>query len=208
MSVHFDCIKEGFSEILKVVARHPKHVIAIVTSDTNPYCRTSMLRKLLSSRLPLLVSKVAGINQMGIANGVVIGYAEAVHELMRNHTHDLMCNDEETMTVAILRDLTVFTPEANGLEIAPGYTAVYVPFVQSLKIGDKVHCIINGDGTVTESTTNCCDNDNVKPGERLTSILTVRGMHPNGAPWYGTYADDGTNISQAYVGRTLRPVTD
>ena len=210
MRVHFDSIAEGMTEILTVVAQHPKHIIGIAVSEGNPYCRPSMLKTLLDHTLSDHLSEMAGIkaaSNVGDSGYGVIGYEEPFHDLFRKYACDIL-NAEKRFSVAksLLSEVTVFVPTENGLQLFSEHTAEYVPFVRSLKIGDKVRCIINGIGEVIDITTDCCDNDNLKPGDRPMSILTIVGTDTGGAIWRHTYSDDGTCISQACVGRTLRPL--
>ena len=210
MPVHFDDIGEGLTDILTVVKKHPKHVAVIATDSTNVFCTSAMLQTILTHQAASIIGALAGFTSIvPLNNGAVtiVGYTEAIQSYFRENLTEIAFLSPEELIELASCDLTVFTPTENGLQFSLEHTKEYVPFVQSLKVGDKVRCIINGFGEVTKISTECCDNENCKPEDKKLSVLTITGLTDKGEQWTGTYLEDGTNISQAYTGRTLRPLS-
>ena len=211
MPVHFDSVGEALTDILTTVKNHPKHIIVIATDNDNMCCTPAMLSTILRHQAASVIGCLAGFSSivpLSDGKATIVCYTEALYAHFREKLTEIAFLSPEELVEIVLHDLTVFTPTENGLQFSFKHTEEYIPFVRSLKVGDRVRCIINGEGVVVNSTTECCDNENLKPGDVPMTIFTVEGTDTHGGIWCGTYLDDGTNISQGYTGRTLRPITD
>ena len=199
MPVHFDSIEEGLLEIVKKLGIHPKHIFVIHTNDNNPFCRASMLEKIVTSAYAHAVFGFAGITcykPNDDNNALCIGHTEVLQDYNRKR----LAKATETKDMALIsyqlcEDFTVVVPAAEGLILEHSFTDKYVPFCKSLRKGDLVRCIINGVGFVTNIPRECDRN-----------VLTVEGSHFGRREWSRYYSDDGTNLYQQFAGRTLRPL--
>ena len=98
----------------------------------------------------------------------------------------------------------IVVPSKDGFQLDGSRTPEYQSFLDNLVVGQDVRCTLNGPGTVSNITEDCCDNEFLKPGDKPVRIVTVE---------FGVGSDiqhrvdylEGNPISVAFIGNTLQP---